>query len=134
MNQKKQLFFLTGSMQLFVGLGAVAAGIGFILQSNGSYSWMSVEILKKSPFEDFLIPGIVLLTIIGLGSIFGSYLSFKQYFFSGKISMFLGLALAMWISIQVYWVGWVSWLQPVYLALGFIQVILGYSTFRLYHE
>lgn len=113
-------------MQLFVGIGAVASGIGFILDPDGSNLSMSLGLLKKSPFEDFLIPGIALLSINGLGSILGSFFSFKRHLFAGKITMILGIAMVIWISAQVYWISWISWLQPVYFVLGIIEIVLGF--------
>ena len=126
MNKKIALFYWTGALQLFVGIGAVASGIGFILEPDGSNLSMSLGLLKKSPFEDFLIPGIVLLSINGLGSILGSFFSFRRHLFAGKITMILGIAMVIWISAQVYWISWISWLQPVYFVLGVIEIILGF--------
>lgn len=126
MNKKKVLFYWTGALQLFVGIGAVASGIGFILDPDGSNLSMSLGLLKKSPFEDFLIPGIALLSINGLGSILGSFFSFKRHLFAGKITMILGIAMVIWISAQVYWISWISWLQPVYFVLGIIEIVLGF--------
>lgn len=126
MNKKVALFYWTGALQLFIGIGAVASGIGLIIDPDGSNLSMSVEFLKESPFEDFLIPGIALLFINGLGSIIGSFFSFRRYHFAGKITMILGVAMVIWISTQVYWISWISLLQPVYLVLGIIEILLGF--------
>jgi uncharacterized membrane protein len=126
MNKKRVLFYWTGALQLFVGIGAVVSGVGFILDPDGSNLSMSVEFLKESPFEDFLIPGITLLSINGLGSILGSFFSFRHHLFAGKMSMILGVAMVIWISAQVYWISWISWLQPVFFVLGIIEIILGF--------
>ncbi|MED4052848.1 hypothetical protein P4654_01570 [Niallia taxi] len=60
---------------LLVGISAVATGIGLVFQPNGSTLGMSVELLAESPFQSFLIPGILLFIIIGLASFFGVILS-----------------------------------------------------------
>ena len=119
------LFYCTSALQLLIGIGAVAAGIGFILKPDGSNLGMPVELLGEAPFEDYLIPGIVLLTINGLGSILGCLLSFRCHPFAGKVTMILGVAMVIWISIQVYWMGLISWLQPVYFVVGIIEIFLG---------
>jgi uncharacterized membrane protein len=126
MNKKIALFYWIGALQLFVGVGAVASGIGFILDRDGSNFSMSIGLLKESPFEDFLIPGFVLLSINGLGSILGSFLSFRRHFFAGKMAVILGVVMVIWISAQVYWISWISWLQPVYFVLGMIEILLGF--------
>lgn len=125
MDKTKSLFYLTGILLLLVGIGAVAAGIGFILKPDGSNLNMSVDLLKNSPFVDFLIPGIILFSINGLGSLIGGFLSFKRYFFAGTVTMILGFAMVIWIVAQVYWIGLISWLQPAFFVVGVIEIILG---------
>lgn len=127
LDKRKKVFYCTALLQLFICIGAVPAAIGFIVKPDGSSLGMSVSLLKESPFEDFLIPGIVLLFLIGFGSIFGSFLSFKQHRFSGKLTIILGFVLIIWISAQVYWIGSVSWLQPVFFVIGVIEIFLGYK-------
>jgi hypothetical protein len=126
MNKKNSFFYWTGTLQVLVGIGAVVSGIIFILDPDGSNLGLSVEVLKESPFEDFLIPGITLLSINGIGSILGSFFSFKRRLLAGQITMILGVAMVIWISAQVYWISWISWLQPVYFILGIIEIILGF--------
>jgi hypothetical protein len=128
--KNKALYYWTGVLQLFVGIGAVVSGLALILDQDGSNLSMSVELLKESPFEDFLIPGIALLSINGLGSILGSLFSFRCYLLAGKMAMILGVAMIIWISAQVYWIGWISWLQPVYFVLGIIEGVLGFFIVR----
>lgn len=123
MNKEKALLNGTGVLQLFIGIGAV--GIGLILKPDGSNLGMSVELLGESPFEDFLIPGIVLLSINGLGSILGGLLSFRRHLYAGKVTMILGVVMVIWIASQVYWIGLISWMQPVYFVLGIMEVFLG---------
>ncbi|MBT2654526.1 hypothetical protein J7E81_04610 [Bacillus sp. ISL-18] len=127
---KKQLFYWAGTLQLLVGIGAVVSGIILILDPDGSNLSLSVAILKDSPFEDFLIPGITLLIINGIGSILGSFFSFKRRLFAGQITMILGTAMVIWISAQVYWINWISWLQPVYLIVGIFEIILGFVLYK----
>lgn len=125
MNKEKLLDYSTSIFLTLIGLGAIAAGIGFILQPDGTSVGMSVDLLKNSPFEDFLIPGITLLAINGIFSLIGALLSFIGHRFAGITTMLLGVAMIIWISAQVYWMGWESWLQPTFLVVGTIEMALG---------
>ena len=116
-----------GILQLFIGLGAVGGGSGLILEPNGSNLGMSLEMLKYSPFSDFLIPGIVLLIVNGIGSIAGSVLTFKRFHYAAEIAITLGSFLVAWIIVQVYWIHSFHWLHALYLSLGIIELILGWS-------
>jgi hypothetical protein len=114
-----------GSLQVFVGLGGVAGGIGLVSDPSGLNVGMSIEMLAATPFSSFLVPGLVLLAINGLGSLLGSFLTFTQRPFAAKAAMALGIFLIAWIVIQVYWIGLVHWLQPLYLGFGILELALG---------
>jgi hypothetical protein len=118
--------FGTAALLLFVGIGAVAGGLGVILDPSGESLGVSVNLLMDSPFKDFLIPGIILFTIIGLTSLLISYLTFKQHLLSGGATIILGFIMIIWIVLQVYWIGWLTSLQPTFLIIGFAEIILGY--------
>lgn len=122
----KRLFITEGIIQLFIGIGAIAAGIGFIIDPSGKNVGIPTEIIKNSPFDDFLIPGLFLLIINGIGSITGSILSFVRHRHAGTVGILLGIALIIWITAQVYWIGLSSWMQPFYFGLGMIEFLLGY--------
>ena len=118
--------FGTAALLLFVGIGAVAGGLGVILDPSGKSSGVSVDLLMNSPFKNFLIPGIVLFTVIGLTSLFVSFLTFKQHLLSGGATIVLGFIMILWIVLQVYWIGWLTPLQPTFIIIGFAEIILGY--------
>ena len=118
--------FGTAALLLFVGIAAVAGGLGVILDPSGESLGVSVDLLINSPFKNFLIPGIVLFTIIGLTSLLVSFLTFKQHLLSGGATIILGFIMIIWIVLQVYWIGWLTSLQPTFLIIGFAEIILGY--------
>ena len=64
---KKLLIFL----HAFVGIGALFGGGGAVLNPNNPMG-ISVDVLKNSPFSNFLIPGIILLVVIGFGNLFAA--------------------------------------------------------------
>ena len=98
----KRLANVLGFLQLFIGLGAVGGGLGLVLEPSGANLGMPLEMLNHSPFSNFLIPGIVLLIVNGLGSIAGSVLSFRLFQYAAEIAFALGTFLVAWILIQVY--------------------------------
>jgi hypothetical protein len=119
-----------GVLQMFIGIGAVPAGISMILDPSGHGLGMSLDMLANTPFTDFLIPGTFLLVINGIGSVFGGIASFKRHRFAGEIAVGLGTFLMAWIAAQVWWMG-VHWLHLLYFILGFAEFTLG-LTFRRY--
>jgi hypothetical protein len=110
-----------GILQVFIGLGAMAGGVGLI---SGSLKF-PLEWLSRSPFTSYLIPGIILLAVNGIGSLVGGIASFKRYRYAGEIALALGVFLSLWIVVQVYWVGGVHWLHILYFVLGVLELMLG---------
>jgi hypothetical protein len=133
MNKMKKLkvyYFVTGILLLMVAIGALYAGVGLILKPDGSYLGMNVNLLRNSPFESFLIPGIALLIVNGLGSILGSLLSLKRSPLTGHVTLILGVCMIIWIFAQLYWIGFQSILQVVFIVVGILEIMLGWIIFN----
>ena len=64
-------------LEVLVAVPAIVAGVLFLLDTDGRLLGMSTEALGESPFTDYLVPGLLLLVVVGLG--------------------FLGLAMWTWV-------------------------------------
>ena len=121
-----------GTLQLLIGLGGIASGLMFIIAPDGSLMGISTEVLIDTPFNDYLIPGILLLILIGMGHIFTAILSFKKSTFSHYIDVAIGFAMAIWIIVQLAMIGYQSFLQPLILTLAVIEILIGLLVFWKY--
>lgn len=126
----KKIFWVEGILQVFIALGAVGGGLVLLLDTSGGRMGFSVEMLSGSPFPNYLVPGLVLFTINGIGNFVAAFLSFRQHRFSAYAGIALGGFLAVWILIQVMIIGWVSWLQPFMLFLGLVELALGVPLYK----
>ena len=115
-----------GALQVFIGLGALAGGWAFIADPTGANLGMSVELLSRTPFPDFLIPGVVLFAVNGMGSLAGGIASFLRHRYAGEAALCLGIFLMLWIAIQLAWIGFgLHWLHVLYFILGLVEFVLG---------
>lgn len=126
----KSLFNGLGVLQAFIGVGAVAGGLGLALDPSGASVGTPLDLLEKTPFATFLIPGIVLFAVNGLGNLAGAAASFARYRCAGATAMALGVFLIAWILVQVYWMAGFHWLHWLYLSLGIVEALLGWSVRR----
>lgn len=110
-------------LHVFVGLGAMAGGLAAITNPNGPMG-ISVDILKNSPFGNFLIPGIILFTVIGLGNILSAITFAFKSKYQGYISSVFSWALVVWIVVQCIMLNAVNFLHVIYFAIGLIQAAL----------
>lgn len=83
-------FKYLGYLQIFIGMGAVAGGLPMIITPSGSDTGLSTEILQNTPFENYLIPGIILFTINGMGHLIASYFSLKIRYVAGILGIVFG--------------------------------------------
>ena len=63
---KKNLLLFAAVLLGINGAGAIVGGWLLILYPNGSGFGIPLYVLKYSPFNDFLIPGIVLFVMNGI--------------------------------------------------------------------
>ena len=123
---RKRLFYGLGVVQALVGVGAVAGGLALVLDPSGESLGTPIELLEKTPFATFLVPGIVLFIVNGLGSLAGAIASFARQRHAGEMAVALGAFLVAWIAVQVYWME-PHWLHALYFGLGVLEEVLGWS-------
>lgn len=119
---KKVYQFLFG-LQLFVGIGAIGGGLMAILNPQGP-GGMPTDALKNSPFSNYLIPGIILFSIIGLGGIFSSIMIHFRVKFAGYISSVFSWALVIWIVVQCIMLNTIVSLHVIYFIIGLAEAAL----------
>lgn len=127
----KKLYNVLFILHVFVGLGAIGGGSMAILNPQGP-AGMSTDALKNSPFTNFLIPGIILFTVIGLGNILSSITMYLKSKFQGYISSTFSWALVIWIVVQCIMLRTIIYLHVIFFLIGIIQAFL--STIILFKE
>lgn len=124
MKSPKILFNSIGTFLAIIGVSAFISGLSLMLNPEGGMG-LSTGLLNNSPFEDFFIPGIFLFVMNGIVSLIVSFLAFRNHMYTGIGTILLGALMIVWITTQVYWIGWTSWLQPTFLAVGVIELGIG---------
>lgn len=110
-------------LHLFVGIGAMAGGLAAITNPVAPLG-ISVETLKNSPFSNFLIPGIILFTIIGIGNVFSAIMFGLKLKLQGYLSSIFSFALVIWIIVQCIMLRSIMFLHVLFLTIGLIQAVL----------
>ena len=124
-NGKRKVYFGLGSLQAIIGIGAMGGGFMLVKDPSGIALGVPLSLLEGSPFPNFLIPGIFLLAVNGVGSMIGAGLSFRRRRYAQEIAIVLGAILAAWILIQVVIIKSFSWLHILYIILGVVELGIG---------
>lgn len=130
----KLLIFL----HFFLAIGAIGGGGILIISPNGDMAQLPVSLLDGSPFQSYLIPGILLFVVFGIIPIIialglmkrwewqlaQTLNIFKQQYWAWTFSLYIGFALIIWITIQVAIIKDLSILHFIYIFYGLlIQLI-----------
>ena len=127
----KRVYRLLLVLHAFVGIGGMAGGLAAITDPQTPIG-ITVDILKYSPFSSFLIPGILLFGVIGLGNVFSAvWMRFKSKY-QGYISSVFSWALVIWIIIQCIMLRLIVYLHVIFFIIGSVQAFL--SALLLFHE
>jgi len=119
----KNVYRVLFALHAFVGIGAVAGGLGAVTNPRNPMG-VPVELLRNSPFEDYLIPGIILLTVLGFGNILSAYTLYRRCLYQGYISSIFSWALVFWIVVQCIMLDTIAFLHVLYFIIGLVQAAL----------
>ena len=114
------VYRLLFALHLFVGLGAVVGGLAAIINPQEPLG-MPVELLNNSPFNNYLIPGIILFTIIGLGNVISAFMFRFKLRFQGYISSVFSWALGIFIVVQCMMLNTVHFLHIIFFVIGLVE-------------
>jgi menaquinone-dependent protoporphyrinogen oxidase len=103
---------------LFAGVTAVFGGATLVASPDGAIIQMPTSMLVHSPFANFMIPGLILLTIVGFGNCLSGVMHLRRADFAPMASTVTGMGLVVWIVVEMIMLRSVHWLQLGYFALG----------------
>ena len=98
-----------------VGVGALYGGVRLLVDAGAlgvKESW-----LEGTPFPDYRVPGVVLLTVIGGGMLVTALAAVRQSRYAGIAALAMGVALVVWGVVETLTIGYQGAGQLVLLAV-----------------
>jgi hypothetical protein len=125
-------------LQFFLGLGALAGGGVLMLAPDGSIMHMPTSMLAHSPFPNFLVPGALLFTFVGIYPMMVAYClwkqpswhwpnlinPFKQFHWSWAGSLAAGVVVIVWILAEVAFLSTATLIHYFYLGWGIVIIVV----------
>ncbi len=122
----------------FLAIGAIFGGAALILSPNGELLRMPISNLGTSPFKDFLIPGIVLFSTLGIipGVLIFALLKkpecklcekvnfFKDMHWSWTFCIYVAFALIIWIQVEMIFLQTVYWVHTFYMGYAIVMILV----------
>jgi hypothetical protein len=108
------------SLLFFQGLSGVWGGINLVLDPTGNTLQIPLEWLEGSPFSNYLLPGFILLLVLGLYPLGVSYGLWRRSNGSWFAAVSVGGALIIWIAVEILIIGYHPRppLQSIYGSVG----------------
>jgi hypothetical protein len=124
-------------VQLFQAVGALGGGAALMASPKGGIIKMPPSNLDGSPFKDFLIPGIILFIVLGIGPLMAAWVlirrprstalesvnPFRHEYWGWTLSGVVGVGLVIWIAVETLIVPY-NFLQPLYAGVGIVIIVL----------
>lgn len=115
---------------------SLVCSVFMIAKPDGSILLLDVNNLQRTPFKDYLVPGLILLlcggifpllALIGLlfkfhWKIFDALNLYKNMHGAWAYSIYSGVMIIIWIVVQQFTMPYL-WLQPLYILLGLFIII-----------
>ncbi len=138
MNHRPVTVWLLIVLQFLLGFGAFVSGGLLVAVPDGSLMHMPLSMLQYSPFSNFLIPGIILTTLLGIYPLAVSYSlwrkptwrwpdginPFKHMHWSWAASLAAGFILLMWIVVEALMLQAVAFLHILYFIWAWVLILL----------
>lgn len=118
--------WLLAALCFFVAFTAIGGGATLVIAPDGHLLEMPASYLAHSPFETFLIPGLLLFAVIGVGSLVAGALVVKDSRIANHVAFGAGAALLVWIVSEMGLLRSFHWLQVAYFTAATVIMIEAY--------
>ena len=123
----------------FLALGAIGGGMLLIISPQGELIGIPLSEFNNIPFKSFVIPGIILFTVLGVipllliialikqpeSRIAGQLNLFKDMHWSWTYSIYIAFILIGWIHIELIFLqGAVHWLHSFYMFYAVLMIAI----------
>lgn len=123
----------------FLALGAIGGGVVLLISPTGELIGIPLTEFKNLPFNSYLIPGIILFSVLGLiplllifalikkpeSKLAEQINIFKDMHWSWTYSIYIAFILIGWIHIELIFLqGAVHWLHTFYMCYAILILIV----------
>jgi hypothetical protein len=115
-------------LEAALAVGGLYGGIAFIVRPNGEALGMSTDLLSHTPFDDYLVPGVLLLAANAVLPLAVAWAALRRWWWAPAGHLSVGLVLSAWIIVQLMLVGYATPIQPACLALGILILLLAWAS------
>lgn len=111
----------------FIALTSIISGIFMISCREGGILNLPISLLKDTPFNNFMFPGILLAIIVGGVNLVAIFYNLENHANQYNWAMAGGFIISGWIIAQIILINTVHWLHFIFLGMGILIILLSYQ-------
>jgi len=114
------------ALEVLLSLGALAGGLVLVIAPRGEIMPLPLSALAGSPFDTYLVPGLILFGVLGLGPLVAALLAWLRHPLAPTAAVVVGVGLLIWVAVEVAIIGYSNEppLQAIYVILGVAIVLV----------
>lgn len=130
--------YLLALLQILMALSALSGGGLLMVRTDGSLLGMEPGWLTHSPFSDYLVPGVCLFFFLGVLPLLvaiglmnrthwrglNAFNIYPNRHWSWTFSLYSGVVIISWITLQLALTEQYFWLQPVVIGWGLTILVI----------
>jgi hypothetical protein len=112
-------------LEVLLSVGALGGGLVLMIAPRGEIMPLPLSALAGSPFDTYLVPGLILFGVLGLGPLIAARLAWLRHPLAPAAAFIVGAGLLIWVAVEVAIIGYSNEppLQAIYAVLG-IAILL----------
>jgi len=113
-------------LEILLSIGALGGGLVLMIAPRGEIMPLPLSALAGSPFDTYLVPGLILFGVLGVGPLVAALLAWLRHPLAPTAAFVVGVGLLIWVAVEVAIIGYSNEppLQAMYGILGVLIVLV----------
>ena len=113
-------------LETLLSIGALGGGLVLMIAPRGEIMPLPLSALAGSPFDTYLVPGLILFGVLGFGPLVAAGLAWLRHPLAPTAAFAVGVGLLIWVAVEVAIIGYSNEppLQALYAILGVAIVLI----------
>jgi hypothetical protein len=115
-------------LEVLLSIGALGGGLVLMIAPRGEIMPLPLSALAGSPFDTYLVPGLILFGFLGLGPLVAARLVWLRHPLAPTAAFVVGAGLLIWVAVEVAIIGYSNEppLQAIYGVIGIAIVLVAF--------
>ena len=116
-------FHALSATVLLQGISGIVGGYALLIDPSGGLIGLPLAWLQGTPFSDYFVPGIILLSVLGVCPLVVAWGLWRGRTWAWYGSLLVGASLAIWILVEIMMIGYQP-APPLQAFYGLLSLVI----------